>query len=195
MDDLLTYLAQDSGFRARVERLRLVQEPGAACGGPADAVRIFAPLLRGYDHERMAVAALTLSGRLIAAEVLTVGTHGFTIVDAPQILRWVLTRSQPAASFLLAHNHPSGEIEPSRLDRAVTDRIYAAAKIVGVPLVDHLILTDEHYTSFVDRGFLVQACGEEVYATPGIAFTPVRRHVGHLDGAGYRASGPHLSSG
>jgi DNA repair protein RadC len=56
--------------------------------------------------------------------------------------------------MILLHNHPSGHPEPSPEDRALTERLQQVAQLVGIRLLDHLVLGDQSYVSFADRGWL-----------------------------------------
>ncbi|MDL2282858.1 hypothetical protein LJC44_07170 [Parabacteroides sp. OttesenSCG-928-G06] len=59
-----------------------------------------------------------------------------------------------SCAIMLCHNHPSGSTVPSHQDMALTERLKNACKTVGLQLLDHLIITDETYTSFADEGLL-----------------------------------------
>lgn len=59
-----------------------------------------------------------------------------------------------ATSMIIAHNHPSGNLEPSEADKKITYKLKSACLIMEVPLLDHIILTADGYTSFADEGWL-----------------------------------------
>ena len=59
-----------------------------------------------------------------------------------------------ACGIILAHNHPSGEINPSRQDEEITKRLREAGKLMEINVLDHLIITSENYYSFADQGLL-----------------------------------------
>jgi DNA repair protein RadC len=59
-----------------------------------------------------------------------------------------------AASLLLAHNHPSGNPEPSREDVEITKRLVETGRLMGIPVHDHLIVTGDGYTSLAERGLM-----------------------------------------
>lgn len=61
---------------------------------------------------------------------------------------------QHAAAILAVHNHPSGDPSPSREDRALTKTLRETGKVMGIPLLDHLIIGDGIYYSFKEQGFL-----------------------------------------
>lgn len=117
-----------------------------------DVVR---PLLAGRATEALACVALNRRMEPIGAEILTTGSDGFCIVDARQIMRWALLQGKSGAyAIILAHNHPSGDPSPSGPDLDVTKRIAAAARAVGIQLIDHVIVTDAAYASLAERGEL-----------------------------------------
>jgi DNA repair protein RadC len=59
-----------------------------------------------------------------------------------------------AAAVVAAHNHPSGNVEPSSEDREITDRLYRAGEVLGIPLLDHVIFGSRGYYSFLEEGEL-----------------------------------------
>lgn len=92
------------------------------------------------------VIAILVDGRANVTGVTTVaigGMHGAALRPA-DVLRAVLAGQ--ASAFILSHNHPSGDPKPSGEDVAFTDRIRAAADVVGVPLLDHVIVTRDPQT-------------------------------------------------
>lgn len=147
----------DEATIARVTRL-LVAEPTVAVSGPETAAAALWPLLAGREREAVAVAAVDRRNRVIEASVISEGNDAFCVVCPRTILRWVLTRPRPAAGFILAHNHPSGDPTPSPQDREVTVRVARAGAAVGLPLLDHLVLTDDphRWRSFAAVGEIEQ---------------------------------------
>jgi len=144
----------DPDVRAKVEWL--LSEPPTKVRGPEEAEELVRPLLAGRETESLVCVALDQGARVIAAEVLTTGSHRYTVVDPVQVLRWALTRSRPPASIVIAHNHPSsGDPTPSLQDYEVTRRIQRSALAVGVPLHDHLIVGEGETYSFAKHGDLV----------------------------------------
>lgn len=133
--------------------LLLVAEPPTRVTTPSEALALFRPLLAGRETEALAVAALDRRLRVIDCAILTTGSDTWTVVDPRQVLRWALTRARPAHAIILAHNHPSGDPEPSAEDRAVTRRVADAARAVGLVFQDHLVVTDAgEYVSLAIRG-------------------------------------------
>ncbi|WP_437671814.1 JAB domain-containing protein [Sorangium sp. So ce131] len=105
------------------------------------------------DHEQMWVISLDgRNGMRGARRVAQGGLHGCSVA-ARDILRAAL--ADAASALVLVHNHPSGDPAPSPEDMLMTDAVVAAGDVVGVPLVDHIILSpDGHYASLHDLGMI-----------------------------------------
>ena len=84
---------------------------------------------------------LTLDGanHLIAKRIITIGTLTASLVHPREVFAEAIT--DRAASIIVAHNHPSGNLEPSQADRGVTSRLKEASAIIGIELIDHIIVT------------------------------------------------------
>ena len=120
---------------------------------PADAARLCCEMLDGYDREVFLAVALSTSSRVIGAHVCHVGTVDASVASPREVFRFALLIN--ARSVLVAHNHPSGNLEPSRADVTVSKQLKAAGDHVGVVLVDSLVVGfDGRYTSLVERGLL-----------------------------------------
>ena len=75
-----------------------------------------------------------------------------TIVDIRNVMQAALLTNSVA--IILAHNHPSGNLKPSKCDEELTKRIKEAAKLFNITVTDHVILTDTNYFSFLEEGLL-----------------------------------------
>ncbi len=133
---------------------RSVRAPVAAKAvrSPADAAAQLAPALRGLRVEELHGLFLDRRRRPLARRRLTRGSDHCTVVDPRQVFRVALQVG--AAAVVLAHNHPSGDPEPSALDDDVTRRVVAAGRVVGVVLLDHLVIAGERFTSLAERGVI-----------------------------------------
>ena len=108
--------------------------------------------LRDADRERFRLVCLDLKLRVLACEESSVGLLDATLVHPREVFRTALLCG--AASVALIHNHPSGCPEPSAEDRALTERLVAAGRIMGVEVVDHVIIGASGFVSFSERGWL-----------------------------------------
>lgn len=101
-------------------------------------------------HEEFRVLLLSRSCRKIADRLISIGGVGSTIADPKKILREVVLHQ--AESLVLMHNHPSGSLQASDADRALTAKVVLAAKSLDAQVLDHIIFTNAGYYSFNDQG-------------------------------------------
>ena len=131
-------------LRRRLERLGTLTDPTAS----SDFVRM---RLGGLEHEEFHVVFLDSRHRVIAIEAMFRGTVDGAEVHCREVAKAALARN--AAALILAHNHPSGNAEPSAADRAVTARLKQALALLDIRVLDHLIV-GETVTSMAQRGLL-----------------------------------------
>jgi DNA repair protein RadC len=108
--------------------------------------------LAGREHEIFAVLFLDAQNRLIAMEELFRGTLTQTSVYPREVVLHALQRQ--AAAVVLAHNHPSGTVQPSRADEALTQTLKAALALVDVRVLDHVIVAPGDALSMAEKGLL-----------------------------------------
>jgi len=126
--------------------------PPAHIQTPEAIWRFLAPRVAGAREESLYGFYLDRRGRLMSWRALTRGNDSFTIVDPRQVFRPAVAVG--AHGVILAHNHPSGDPEPSEADRSCTRQVADAGEVLGVRLLDHLVLGREGYTSLAARGML-----------------------------------------
>ncbi|HMP88127.1 MAG TPA: JAB domain-containing protein, partial [Lacibacter sp.] len=102
--------------------------------------------------EVFAVAFLNRANKINQVEIISEGGITGTVADPRIILRKAL--EYQAVSLVLCHNHPSGNLRPSRADEQLTHKIREAALLLDIQLLDHIIVSDEGYYSFADEGML-----------------------------------------
>ena len=110
------------------------------------------PHLSDLAHEEFWVIYLNKANRIISKEKVSSGGVAGTVVDVKIILRLALQKL--ASGIILAHNHPSGNLQPSEADISVTKKLRDAAKLMEIAVLDHLIIGDRDYYSFADNGIL-----------------------------------------
>ena len=111
---------------------------GAKLSQPAIVADIMHRLYDDAPSEVFVVFHLNIKNAVVGFEEIHRGTLDASLVHARDILRSAILSN--AGAIILAHNHPSGSLSPSPEDRAVTRQVAAAAKLVGVPLLDHVII-------------------------------------------------------
>ncbi|VEH57162.1 DNA repair protein RadC [Providencia rustigianii] len=109
-------------------------------------------LFAGQEREVFMVIFLNNQNQIICHEEMFKGTVNRVEVHPREILRFAMKMN--ASSIILAHNHPSGNPEPSIADKQMTERIHSACSIMGIKLLDHFVVGHKHCISFVERGWL-----------------------------------------
>jgi DNA repair protein RadC len=107
---------------------------------------------KDLTYEVFAVIFLNQANKIIHFEVISKGGITGTVADPRIILRMALGFG--AVSIILCHNHPSGNLNPSNADKAITKKIGDAASLMDIKLLDHIIVSDEGYFSFMEEGLL-----------------------------------------
>lgn len=117
-----------------------------------DAAKYLKTLLQHKQHEVFAVLFLNHSNRLLHTEIISEGGMAATVIDIRILLKKALQYN--ATRLILSHNHPSGNIQPSQQDEAITQKIKVAAAALDITINDHIIVSNEGYYSFADNGIL-----------------------------------------
>lgn len=116
---------------------------------PRDAAEFLMPRLRYAIKEQFVVVLLNSKNKVIGTEVVSEGSLSNSIVHPREV--FVPALLQHAAAIMVAHNHPSGEPSPSVEDRELTSMLVRSGKVLGIPLVDHIIIGDGNYYSFLEN--------------------------------------------
>lgn len=109
-------------------------------------------VLQDHTHEVFVVLYLNQNNNIIHYETVSEGGITGTVADPRIILRKALEKN--AVGIILSHNHPSGNLSPSRADEYLTKKIKEAAGFFDIKVIDHIIVSDEGYYSFADEGLL-----------------------------------------
>lgn len=116
------------------------------------AFELLIPEMQDLDREEFWVLLLNRANKLLRKEKLSIGGKSGTIVD-PKIL-FKVALNYGASGIIVAHNHPSGNLKPSNSDLSLTKKIKEGGSLLEIPLLDHLIVSDNFYFSFADEGLL-----------------------------------------
>jgi DNA repair protein RadC len=121
---------------------------GSAVGSAIDAAQHVRGLLRDGTREEFHLLLLDARHRLLGSRLISVGTLQQSLVHPREVFRTAIRIG--AAAVVVAHNHPSGDPEPSPEDRAVTERLRQVGDLVGILLLDHLVLGSGEFWSFAE---------------------------------------------
>ena len=119
---------------------------------PENAAQEIRNRISDFNKEQFYVASFDTRNRLLGIDEVTKGTLTASLVHPRETFEKSIRRH--AASIIVAHNHPSGDSEPSEEDIKITKRLSEAGKIMGIELLDHIIITNNHYYSFKEKGMM-----------------------------------------
>lgn len=117
-----------------------------------DIAQYIRAVIKDYSYEVFAVLYLNKANKINHFEIISRGGLTGTVADPRIILKIAL--EQEATSIILCHNHPSGNLRPSKADEELTQKIKTAARYLDILTMDHLIVSEEGYYSFADEGLL-----------------------------------------
>ena len=149
--------------KMRAIRLKAAQELGSRVAvmkassydvilSDSDVARIMQPIIGGLQHEECWAIYLASSGRVLERMRISQGGVQATVVDCKLIIKRALELL--AVQIVLVHNHPSGNIQPSKQDIALTERVSEAAQLFDIRLLDHVIIAKGAHYSFRGEGVL-----------------------------------------
>ena len=134
------------------KRLGRVRNPGRPMiSSPEDVDGLLRGRIANLDRENFVAVLLNTKNEVIGFPTISVGTLSASLVHPREVFKPAIRAS--AANIVLAHNHPSGKVGPSREDREVTRRLTEAAQIIGIEVLDHVILGDGYF-SMKEHGIL-----------------------------------------
>ncbi|MEA3447117.1 MAG: DNA repair protein RadC [Bacteroidota bacterium] len=125
---------------------------------PYDAVQLMEPRISELPHEEFWVIYVNQANQVIDKKCLSTGGTVGTVVDIKIILKHAV--EMLAQGIVLSHNHPSGNTTPSKRDIDITYKLRDAAKLFDIKLLDHIIISNSGYYSFVDHEVLKEQNGE-----------------------------------
>ena len=146
--------------RINVYSLRLVKESSIpynlekSIANPATAAEIINQVfdMENQPNEVFAILCLNTKNKVAGAHIISQGSLSSSIVHPREVFKAAIANN--AASIILAHNHPSGDPEPSRDDIETTHRLVNAGNILGINVLDHIIIGDGRYISLKEQGMM-----------------------------------------
>jgi DNA repair protein RadC len=133
-------------------RKELAQHRDIDISSPESVAAYIRPRLVDLDHEVFFVLYLNRQNSLVHERVLSVGGVSNTVIDPKLIFREAL--GCLASAIIVCHNHPSGNLQPSDDDRAITQKLKHGGKLLDIQLLDHIIVSHKGFYSFADEGVL-----------------------------------------
>lgn len=119
---------------------------------PQSVVKAIRANIKDKAKEHFKLILLNTRNKIIGISTVSIGSLNASIVHPREVFKEAISHS--AASVILAHNHPSGDPEPSEDDLTITKRLVEAGKILGVEVVDHIIISKNGYFSFKEKGLI-----------------------------------------
>jgi DNA repair protein RadC len=134
----------------RRKNAEIPERPRITCS--RDAYEVLKPHLLDLPHEEFWILLLNRANQVMKCERISSGGVSGTVADPKMIFKTALENLSSA--IILSHNHPSGNLTPSEADKNLTKRLREAGTYLEIPVLDHVIFTDNGYLSFADEGLL-----------------------------------------
>lgn len=132
---------------------KLPEDVRRRVGSSADAAPVLNEIIGSRLTESFVVLALSSRNEIIGYHEVARGAVSYCPVTPADVFRYPILAG--AEAIIIAHNHPSGDSNPSSEDVALTEKLARAAQLLGIRILDHIILAGEGcYTSFLDSGLL-----------------------------------------
>jgi DNA repair protein RadC len=132
----------------RIQGAGVKDKPQVTCSN--DAYQYLKHRLEDLTYEEFWVLLLNRNNRITKAEKISKGGVAGTVVDAKIIFKHAL--EELSSAIILCHNHPSGNLKPSREDLRITKKLQEAGKVLDIKVLDHIIISQHGYYSFMDEG-------------------------------------------
>ena len=131
----------------RIASAKPIEKIHLSC--PQDVADFLMPRLRYAAKEQFVVILLNNKNKVIGTEVVSEGSLSSSIVHPREVFAPAILHH--AAAIMVAHNHPSGDPKPSIEDEEVTRQLLRSGKVLGIPMIDHVIIGDGNYYSFLEN--------------------------------------------
>ena len=131
----------------RIASAKPIEKIHLSC--PQDVADFLMPRLRYAAKEQFVVILLNNKNKVIGTEVVSEGSLSSSIVHPREVFAPAILHH--AAAIMVAHNHPSGDPKPSIEDEEVTRLLLRSGKVLGIPMIDHVIIGDGNYYSFLEN--------------------------------------------
>lgn len=134
-----------AAFSLAERALEPLEDSKACIKHPEQAFKAVLPIIRGEKRELFLILLLDTKSRIIRMETVSVGILNATLVHPREVFFPVIKHR--AHAIIAVHNHPSGDLSPSKEDVNMTEQLFSASQSLGIPLIDHLIVSESGYLS------------------------------------------------
>ena len=144
-------------YNVPIIRLTVVRDPGFCTKtqrilAPSDAASVLQQYLAGADREHLVVLLLDNKNKVVGIHTAGIGVLDSAVYHPREIFKAAIKTN--SAGIIIGHNHPSTDCTPSKDDIIMTERMIGAGKILGIPVIDSLIVSDGPYLSLKEDGRL-----------------------------------------
>ena len=119
---------------------------------PRDVAQAVRARIQDKAKEHFTLVLLNTRNKIIRVETISTGTLNASLVHPREVFKEAIAHT--ASSVIIAHNHPSGDTEPSEDDIRLTKRLVEVGRLVGIEVLDHIIVTKKEYLSFKEKGLM-----------------------------------------
>lgn len=119
--------------------------------------------------------ALNRASKILLVELVSIGSNGRTVVEPQEVFRLPLYKA--ASQLILVHNHPSGGLNPSESDLNITNRLIQVGLIMNIEVLDHVIVTENSYHSFLISGLMEKLRWDRKYALTFVRDKQVAKEI------------------
>jgi DNA repair protein RadC len=119
---------------------------------PDEVAELVRGILEDCDREKLIVCCLNTKNEPTNISTVSMGSLNTSIVHPREVFKVAILSN--SASIIIAHNHPSDDVTPSKEDINITERLKEAGKIIGIELIDHLIIGEGKFLSLKEKGYI-----------------------------------------
>ncbi len=139
-------------YTVRLVKEGVLPSESKTVDGPAVVVGVARPFIGNTAKEHFVCLLLNSRNHLIGLNLVSVGTLSASLVHPREVFQPAILAS--AAAIIVVHNHPSGDTTPSPEDKSATKRLKESGELLGIPVLDHVVLSTDGFFSFRENGLL-----------------------------------------
>ncbi|WP_148325187.1 JAB domain-containing protein [Paraclostridium bifermentans] len=136
----------------KMEKVKSMLVENKQISSPNDVFTIVNKYLDRTDREHLVLLTLDIKNKITSINTVSIGSINTSIVHPREVFKTAILSN--ASSVILTHNHPSGDVTPSKEDIDITNRIKECGRILGIELLDHVIIGNDKYSSLKEKGII-----------------------------------------